>query len=227
MLTLGHIEATVGDRGLSLRGAFHPTPEDGVPEFDQGGLPGTLVLVGNAGPRMWQAFTDSEPRRTEADPLDTWSVKVVSELALELDAQALFPFGGPPYLPFQRWAVRAETVWPSPIGPLIHGTYGLWHAYRGALSFAERIELPDRTPEQSPCTTCAEQLCLSTCPVNAFTGDGYDVPACIAHIESDEGADCLERGCRARRACPVGQDYQYSRSQAGFHMLAFLRARRS
>ena len=44
---------------------------------------------------------------------------------------ALFPFSCPPFLPFLRWAERAEVVFPSPSGPLIHPVYGLWHTYRG------------------------------------------------------------------------------------------------
>ena len=38
--------------------------------------------------------------------------------------------------------MRAEAVAPSPLGILIHPDYGLWHAYRGALAFAERLALP-------------------------------------------------------------------------------------
>ena len=35
-----------------------------------------------------------------------------------------------------------------------------------------------------------------------------------------------ERGCMARRACPVGRDHLYPAAQARFHMEAFLNARR-
>ena len=45
-------------------------------------------------------------RRTTAldDPLDRWSRRLIERLARELGGRALFPFGGPPFLPFQRWA---------------------------------------------------------------------------------------------------------------------------
>ena len=45
---------------------------------------------------------------------------MIEALARELGGKALFPFGGPPFLPFQRWAQRAEPVHSSPIGLLIH-----------------------------------------------------------------------------------------------------------
>ena len=208
--------------GLIVRGGFHPAAEDGVPEN-----PATLVLLGNAGPAMWQAFEAAGTTGRHADstsPLDDWVRDVVTEAANALGASPLFPFGGPPHLPFQRWAQRADAVAPSPLGVLIHPDYGLWHAYRGALAFAERLDLPPRDPRPRPCDTCADKPCLTACPVAAFSDDGYDVPVCVAHISSPAGADCMELGCRARRACPVGQEYVYEPAHAAFHMAAFRRA---
>jgi hypothetical protein len=45
-------------------------------------------------------------------------------------------------------------------------------------------------------------------------------------LETKEGEDCMTLGCRARRACPVGREFTYVPDQAGFHMRAFLDARR-
>ena len=185
---------------------------------------GTVVLVGVVGGSCWEAFQAAEESRQWPDPLDRWSRRVVTGLAAELDADALFPFGGPPFLPFIRWARRAEAVYPSPIGPLIHPEYGLWHAYRGALVFAESIDLPPAKERPRPCDSCADKPCLTTCPVAAFSQKGYDVPACIDHIGGERGGDCLGGGCLARRACPVGVAYQYRPAQMGFHMRAFLAA---
>jgi len=77
-----------------------------------------------------------------------------------------------------------------------------------------------------PCDTCADKPCLTTCPVGAFSQDGYDVPACIEHIAGERGGDCLGGGCLARRACPVGVAFQYTPAQMSFHMRAFLAANR-
>jgi hypothetical protein len=61
--------------------------------------------------------------------------------------------------------------------------------------------------------------------VGAFTTAGYDVAACAAHVAAAAGADCLDLGCRARRACPVAPSGHYRPEQARFHMEAFLAAR--
>ena len=220
------INAAVEAEGLASRGAFHVDAEDAVPRFGDGAPARTLVLVGNAGPRMWPAFAASEEANDGApDPLDRWSRRIVTRLACTLDAGAHFPFGGPPWLPFIRWAQRAGPVYPSPIGPLVHPDHGLWHAYRGALAFRERLDLPPRDERPSPCERCAERPCLSACPAGAFSASGYDVDACVAHTASRAGVRCLDGGCLARHACPAGRDAVYGAPQAAFHMRAFLAAR--
>ncbi|NNE86421.1 MAG: hypothetical protein HKN28_20850 [Alphaproteobacteria bacterium] len=222
MADIESVVELIAPHGLILRGGFYPVGEDSVP-----GGPATLVLVGNAGPAMWRAFTAARAAGRTADranPLDDWVRDVLSAAAVDTGATPLFPFGGPPHLPFQRWAQRSEPVYASPLGVLIHPDYGLWHAYRGALAFAERLELPPRDDRSRPCDSCADRPCLPACPVAAFGPDGYDVPACIGHIAAPAGADCMDLGCRARRACPVGRDFIYEPPNAAFHMAAFRRA---
>jgi hypothetical protein len=218
------IETAVREVGLLARGGFHPVPGDGVPPMPGGRAVETLVLVGNAGDAMWRAFQRSDRAQHPRHPLNRWSERVIGSLALRLGGHALFPFSGPPFLPFQRWAQRAEPVWPSPIGLLIHPVYGTWHAYRGVLAFATRITLPPREPLGNPCAGCDERPCLSASPAKAFGEERYDVQACVTYLASPAGRDCMERGCLARRACPIGRDFQYLPAQAAFHMQAFLRA---
>ena len=224
--TFDTIVAAVEAEGLASRGAFHVAADDAVPPFSDGASTATPVLVGNAGPGMWTAVSASEEAVDGAsDALDRWSRRVVLRLADILGGAAHFPFGGPPWLPFIRWAQRAGPVHPSPIGPLVHPDFGLWHAYRGALAFRERMNLPPRDDRASPCETCADRPCLSSCPVGAFSAAGYDVDGCVVHITGPGGASCLGAGCLARHACPVGRDAVYSAPQAAFHMRAFLAAR--
>ncbi len=216
--------------GLAWRGAFHPLPEDGVPPLPDGTAVGTLALLGfvpslglvpNLG---WDAFAASaEARDGQPAPLDRWSQRVIGALAAAVDGVALYPFGGPPWLAFQRWAMRAEPVFASPLGILLHPDWGLWHSYRGALALRGRLPLPDRAPVASPCESCVTQPCLSACPVGAFAPGRYDVPRCAAFAET---ADCASHGCQSRRACPVGAAHAYSVAQASFHMSPFLAAHR-
>jgi ferredoxin len=187
---------------------------------------GTLILLGWTGGRSWPAFAGSpEAADRRPDPLDRWSRRVIDALAATLDAVALYPFGGPPWHPFQRWGMRAERMFQSPLRVLVHPEWGLWHSYRGAIALRETLELPHRPAPANPCEGCAAKPCLAACPVGAFTAAGYDVDACAAHLRSPEGADCRSFGCLARRACPVGREQAYGTDEAAFYMEAFVAAR--
>ena len=211
--------------GLASRGGFHPTADERI-GTGRAHAVRTVLLVGNIGGSLWSAFRDG--RRAEAHPLDGWSKRTLNTLADDLPGQvsAVFPSDGPPYVPFQQWAMRSEAVRPSPLGPLIHPAYGLWHAYRGALLFADRFDLPTWQARPSPCATCADRPCLKTCPAGAIDDreGGLDVVACAEHLLTPAGDTCLAAGCLARCACPVGADSRYGEPQARFHMAAFLRA---
>ena len=178
-----------------------------------------VILLGNAGPAMFARFA-----RERVTTMDAWTRKVVEPLAAELGAKAVFPFDSPP-LPFLSWARRGGAGHVSPLGLNIHPTYGLWHAYRAALLFPVQFDLPRPSAGTHPCETCVDKPCLPACPVSAFDGKSYNVVACGEHLKSGAGEDCVEGGCLARRACPIGRSFQYSPTQAKFHMQAFLAAR--
>lgn len=220
---IDRLNALLADSGLFVRAGFHPLPEDRVPALPGGESAGTLLLIGNAGTAMWDAFTRSGDRNIR-DPLDTWLRPRIDAAASAIGAHAVFPNGGPPFVPVQDWAARAEPVHRSPIGIMIHPEFGLWHVYRAAFLFAGRMDLPPREDRQSPCDTCAKKPCLSVCPADAFRPDRFDAPACAAHVESADGMNCRTRGCLARRACPVGREYLYGREQQEFHTAAMLAA---
>ena len=227
-LLLAQIEAGLRAQGLEPLGAFHPLPDDGVPAQPDGRACGTLILAGNIGGSLWPYFSAApEASDGRPDPLDRWSARVICALAEVAGGRALFPFGEPPYLPFQRWAKRGAPLAASPLGMLIHPDFGLWHAYRGAVALAEALPLPPAAARTSPCDACADKPCLTACPVGAFTAAGYDVAACAGHVAAPAGSDCLGLGCRARRACPLGRAHHYPAAQARFHMSAFLAARNS
>jgi hypothetical protein len=212
---LAAIGSLLGQHGLILRGGFRP----GVEERGLGGV-ATVVLVGNAGPAMWEAFASRVDGET--NPLNRWTRGVVNPIAEQFGARAIYPFD-PDLYPFQRWALRSEPVHGSPLGILIHPEYGLWHAYRAALLFADLIDLPARAVAPSPCASCADKLCLSACPVGAFGEGAYDVAACAGHIAKPD-SECPALGCRARDACPVGTVWRYPKEQIRFHMAAFRRS---
>lgn len=219
---LAAIDAALRAAGLCVRGAFHPAPDDAVPALPDGRGARTVVLAGLDGAAGWAAF--ERGRRDEPDPLDRWSARALAALAARFGGAVVMPNDGPPWPPFQRWAQRGAPLHRSPLGLSIHPVLGLWQAWRGALLLAEPLALPDVPAAPSPCDACAERPCLSSCPVGAFTAQGFDAAACAAHLRAPAGRACRDGGCLARRACPVGREYAYGAAQQRFHLDAFLRA---
>lgn len=217
--------AAIEPTGMIARGGFVAGPDDGVPTLPDGREVHTVVVVGNVGGAMWARFRAEE--RAVRDPLDEWTRRMLLPIAEGFGAGYVHP-SDEPFIPMQRWAQRADDVFESPIGLLVHPEHGLWHAYRGALLFPEPVEgLPVVGGRPSPCASCVDQPCRSTCPVGAFDTDetglrGYDHVGCRTHVASGAEPPCLTGGCAARRACPVNADGYYDVDQMTFHMRAFV-----
>jgi hypothetical protein len=195
-------------------GWFATLPRDGLPSDTK-----SVVLIGNAGPAMFERF--ARERDPEREQLDLWTREVVNRLAASLGAGAVYPFEVPSY-PFLRWAGRAGAGRASPLGLNIHPVFGLWHAYRAALLFPMLFDGSAPASAAHPCDSCADKPCLTSCPVTAFDAERFDVAACVGHLGSSAGRSCLSGGCLARRACPVGREFAYGPAQAQFHMHAFM-----
>ena len=218
------VQAALDGTGLIVRGGFHPLPDDAVPSLPDGRPALSVVLVGNAGGTLWQHFVAAGPHADPLHPFDRWLNPILRERGAALGAHVILPSKGPPFVPILRWGERCEPVHRSPIGLMIHPEYGLWHVYRAVYLFAERLPLPSRREQASPCETCAKKPCLRVCPVDAFKPNAFDAKACADHVVGSAGANCRDRGCLVRRACPVGREFGYPAETAAFHMRAMTRA---
>ena len=224
------ISSELAANGLLLRGALNFTDTDEPPRLTDGSASKSLVMIGHAGSHMWPHFTASiEADDGTSNPLDRWSQRIIAAVAGKVSGRVIMPSEGPPYWPFQTWAKRCEIVWTSPIGPLIHPDYGLWHGYRGAIALPviQEVDEKAKSTAKSPCETCRDQPCLSACPVGALKPGAYDVPLCRTHLhEMGKTAPCFEAACLARAACPIGEHYRYQPAHARFHTEAFARPAR-
>ncbi|MEM0991126.1 MAG: ferredoxin [Pseudomonadota bacterium] len=199
--------------GLDIVGAFHPAEDDA----SLTGI-GTLFLLGPAGPAIWQSFeTSPEALDGAPEPMDRWSRRVIEKLAADLDATAFFPFGGPPWQPFYRWATEGEGAQVSPVSMMASAKRGLWISYRGALGFGETMTVP--AVQEAPCDQCRAP-CRTACPISAFANGQYDAERCARHVLSEAGRACRD-GCLVRRACPAGAGLDLPLEQRRFHMSAF------
>ena len=155
--TTNDLDNRLKDAGLFIRGGFQPVPTDNVPVLADGSTAATVILIGNAGGDMWRAFAQRADHAVR-HPLDSWLRPEIVGVAASVGATPVFPNDGPPFVPIQDWAVRAEPVYRSPIGIMIHPEFGLWHVYRAALLFRDVIELPPRAEAPSPCNSCEKNL---------------------------------------------------------------------
>lgn len=216
------LKAALLPSGIRLRGTVAFAEGEG-PALEDGDHARSVVLLGNVGGSIWPAFAAWRKTYQGSDPLDRWSKSVIGPVAAELEATALYP-SDPPYMPFQQWAIRAEGLTASPLGILIHPIYGLWHGYRGALAFRQVIAVASAAPDASPCKGCVDKPCLNACPADAVSPAGFSLEPCRTHLSGIEvQARCMETGCLARNACPVGADFRYPPEQLRFHMDALAR----
>ncbi|MCY3874390.1 MAG: ferredoxin [Rhodobacteraceae bacterium] len=220
MTTIADIAAEVRKPGLAVYGVAHDANARGDPYR-------SVVLLGPA-TGFWDVFTLSpEYRDGDPDPLDRWSRRVISRIAQSVEAEPLFPFGGPPYQPFPGWALESGRCWASPVGLLVHDHTGLMISFRGALGFEFAVDEDISSAEAAgasgrPCNGCSKRPCVSACPVGALSESGYDVDRCKAFLRTAAGHDCMERGCAVRRSCPISAGAGRPSSQSAFHMNAFL-----
>ncbi|MEO0357763.1 MAG: ferredoxin [Pseudomonadota bacterium] len=183
------------------------------------GQSGVAVLLGPLEPNFWQEFTSSPEWQDGAPhPMDRWSERVISGLADEMGATALFPFG-PNQADFLGLALNSTQTWQSPVGMLVHDQAGLMVSFRGALVFDQT--LPETELATKPCDAC-DRPCEMACPVQALTPPGYDGPKCKEYLATVAGKSCLTSGCLVRRACPVSQKFGRAPEQSGYHMRQFL-----
>lgn len=212
-MMLAQIDAMAAEHSLAVLGGFAAKADDGLPHGTK-----TLLLFGPREPGFWPHL-QAQPEWPGPDPVDRWSRRVIGTMACNIGAKALFPFGGPPYHPFYKWALRSGRCWDSPVRLLVHDAAGLLVSFRGALALKVAVDLPPAPPK--PCETCAPKPCLTACPSGALTACGYDLQTCHSFLNTVAGELCMTHGCAVRRTCPISLGYARMPEHSAYHMGQF------
>ncbi|MEM7539270.1 MAG: hypothetical protein AAF639_44345 [Chloroflexota bacterium] len=187
-----------------------------------------LVLLGNAGTQLWTSLIQSSAGPTnylaDDNPVDQYSSHIATRFIHNHLGNAathiLYP--GNTYVSLIQLGELAGWSHSSPLGQGIHPTYGLWFAYR--VLFVTEAELPIASVQhsESPCITCVDKPCISTCLAKAIhPDDAFNIPACYGHRLA-ENSSCVDR-CLARLACPIGAEHRYALAQIQHHYGVALR----
>ena len=171
-----------------------------------------LILIGHAGPGLWQKLQAS-PFRQAADPIDRYTLAQVERLfaASGHRFKILYPGDGQP--PLQRLGRLAGWHHPSPFWLGINREWGSWFAYRAALLADSEFVPTQPLAGDSPCASCADRPCLAACPAAALH-DG-SLNACLDYRLAEDSR--CQRQCPARLTCPVGAEARYSDAQIRYH----------
>ena len=177
-----------------------------------------LVLTAHVGRSLWPQLTANWP--TSKHPVDDYSRSITQQyIEAHLPTEsALLLYPTQEYLiPLQQLGQYVGWSHPSPVGVGIHADYGLWFAYRTAFLTTAALIPTEIDTRPSPCLTCVDKPCLTTCPAKALSATAsIQLDPCLDHRVSAESS-CADR-CLARMACPVGREaYQYSLEQIQYH----------
>ena len=95
MTSYQDIAALCQKEGLEVLSGLHPEGTEHVPE---GTL--TLLLLGPDEPHFGRSFKRRQNGDGQADPMDRWSTRVITQIAQRLGGQALFPLVALRFCPF-------------------------------------------------------------------------------------------------------------------------------
>lgn len=220
-MTSPKLDKLLTDKGLNLQAIFNlfelpreiiePIEKqlDDISRFRQ------LILLGHGGKAFWSALKNS-PINTD-NPVDDFSIDIVRQLfATKLSNhcfQIIYP--GPPTVPLQTLGELAGWHNRSPFMVGINAQWGSWFAYRVAILADTQLDCTPTIAAKSPCLTCSDKPCISSCPATAITAEHFDIRRCTDY-RSLQSSPCIDK-CISRISCPVKEEHRYSEEQINYH----------
>ncbi len=192
----------------------------------------SIILVGFAGKEFWeilQIYLEENPgfKIRSEDWIDEYTKLRFRSVAGFLDENKseydmVFPFGPTAFqLDFMKLGKLAGVGVDSLLGVLINPEYGPWISLRGAIINNLEFNYFDKPLKDfDPCPSCSKP-CISACPANTVSSKGWDWEACMKYRLT---TDTCETNCASRRACPYGEEHQYTEEQLAHHHKFVLRS---
>ena len=170
-----------------------------------------LILIGHAGQSMWNAVKAAAI--PSENPIDDFSVATVERWFATHFADSahaiIYPGEGPVGLQALGRIAGWHHVSPFMIG--ISETWGTWYAYRAVLLADTDLQPTVAVREDSPCTRCADRICIASCPAGALDDGAFVLEKCLSYRK--EPASRCRATCLARVSCPVGSVHRYCDEQ--------------
>ena len=179
-----------------------------------------LILIGHGGSAFWQALQASGTalsRNEVGHPVDDFTVATVQQFMQSECAGVAYEiiYPGSYIVSLQELGKLAGWHHPSPFMVGINATFGSWFAYRAVL--LANTDLPVTAPLQtaSPCASCSEKPCISSCPPHALDDGKFDLQKCLGYRQQTDAL--CKNTCIARTRCPVASEHRYSDAQMHYH----------
>ena len=174
-----------------------------------------LILIGHGGKTLWEQVQRANIKSN--DPIDHFSTQVLEQFFATEHPRNTYKiiYPGAPLVPLQELGQMAGWHHPSPLRIGINQDWGLWYAYRLLVLTDTDFEATEIKTSPSPCDTCEQKPCISTCRGKALDTGKLEFERCM-HYRLQEDSACANT-CIARTRCPVKKEHQYTQEQINYH----------
>jgi len=183
-----------------------------------------LILIANGGRSFWTALKASGLQSSE--PVDDFTQALVQSHFTsrypQVDYQILYP--GVQTVDLQQLGELVGWHHQSPFRVGVNKAWGSWFAYRAVIladtEFTVTPFVSATVENESPCVSCAGQVCINHCPVKALSKGELNLERCLNYRQ--QVTSKCRTTCIARVACPVATDQRYSQEQIQYHYVRSL-----
>ena len=174
-----------------------------------------LLLIAHGGRNFWQALQTAGI--TSEHPVDDFTVASIKGFFTTEHPDAAYDviYPGCYIISLQELGKLAGWHHPSPFMVGINATWGSWFAYRAVVLANTDFPVTVPVTSPSPCASCDDKPCISSCPAKALDDGEFHLLKCITYRKQADSA--CKNTCIARVRCPVAREHRYSKAQIQYH----------